>query len=101
MHQKLYVGNLTDATTEVELRVLFAEAGAVMACELSKGHASGKASRCAIVTMGSQVEAEEATRLFDAYALDHQALTVSAARPRTARRPFSERPMARGSGRRE
>ena len=101
MHTKLYVGNLTDATTERDLRELFTEAGMVTACELIKDRLSGQATGFAFVTMGSPGEAEEATRLFQAYALDNQALTVNAARPRTARRPYSERPMARGSGRRE
>jgi RNA recognition motif-containing protein len=96
MDQKLYVGNLTDATTESDLRELFTEAGTVTACELIKG-----SKGFAFVTMGSQVEAAEATRMFHAYALDNQPLTVSAARTREARRPYSDRPMARGSGRRE
>jgi RNA recognition motif-containing protein len=101
MHAKLYVGNLTDATTERDLRELFTEAGTVTACELIPDRANGQAKGLAVVTMASQGEADEATRLFNAYPLDHRALTVTAAMPRAARRPYSERPMARGSGRRE
>jgi RNA recognition motif-containing protein len=101
MNQKLYVGNLTDATTEGDLRELFTEAGTVTACELIKDRASGQSMGFAFVTMGSPVEAAEATRMFHAYALENQSLTVNAARPREARRPYSDRPMARGSGRRE
>ena len=101
MHAKLYVGNLTDATTERDLHELFTEAGTVTACELIKDRVSGQSNGSAFVTMGSRDEAEEATRLFNAYALDNRALTVNAARPRQARRPYGDRPMARGSGRRE
>lgn len=101
MNAKLYVGNLTDATTDSDLRELFTAAGTVTACELIQGRASGQSKGCAFVTMSSQIEAEQATRMFHAYALENRALTVIAAKPREARRPYSDRPLARGSGRRE
>jgi cold-inducible RNA-binding protein len=100
MNEKLYVGNLADSTTEVELRALFAQAGDVMACDLVRDRDSGLSKGFAFVTMGTEAEAEQATRQFHAYGLAERALTVNAARPRAARQMFGDRGMPRGSGRR-
>jgi hypothetical protein len=51
--------------------------------------------------MGTEAEAEHATRLFHAYGLAEHALTVNAARPRAARQMFGDRGMPRASGRRD
>lgn len=101
MHTRLYVGNLTVTTTARAVRELFTEAGTVTACELIRDHPSGRLTGFAHVTMSSYAEAEEATRLFNAYALDDRILTVKAAKTRAERRSYAERPMARTSGRRE
>ncbi len=100
MNTKLYVGNLSPATTERALRELFTEAGHVAACELIRDRDSGEPNGFAYVTMASSDEADEARRMFNAYALDYRALTVNAAKTRDTRRAYSDRPMARGSGRR-
>lgn len=98
MNEKLFVGNLAYSTTEDELRLLFTQAGNVTACELIKDRDTGQSKGFAFVTMGTQVEAEEATRMFNAHSLGERALTVNTAKPREPRRS-GERGMARGSGR--
>jgi RNA recognition motif-containing protein len=100
MNEKLYVGNLTYGTTENELRELFAQAGTVNSCELIKDRDSGQSKGFAFVTMATQAEAERATSMFNAYSLDNRSLTVNVAKPREARRSFSDRGTSRGSGRR-
>ncbi len=101
MNEKLYVGNLADTTTAAELRALFAQAGDVMACDLMLDRDSGQSKGFAFITMGTEAEAEHATRLFHAYGLAEHALTVNAARPRAARQMFGDRGMPRASGRRD
>jgi cold-inducible RNA-binding protein len=100
MNEKLYVGNLTYGTTETELRDLFAQAGTVSSCELIKDRDSGQSKGFAFVTMGSQAEAEKATSMFNAYSLNNRSLTVNTAKPREAKRSFSDRGPSRGSGKR-
>ena len=86
MNEKLYVGNLAYATTEADLRTLFAQAGSVTACDLVKDRNSGQSRGFAFVTMGSQAEAQKAIGMFNAYSLDERALTVNTAKPREERR---------------
>jgi RNA recognition motif-containing protein len=102
MNEKLYVGNLAYSTTETDLRELFAQAGTVSACDLIKDRDSGQSKGFAFVTMSTQAEAENATRMFNGQPLKERALTVNAAKPREERSGFGNRGggMARGSGRR-
>ena len=88
MNEKLYVGNLAYSVTEDDLRQLFAQAGTVTLCELIKDRDTNRSKGFAFVTMGTQAEAENATRLFNAYSLGDRSLTVSAAKPREARGSF-------------
>ena len=98
MNEKLYVGNLAYATTEDDLRQLFAQAGSVTACELIKDRDTGQSKGFAFVTMSTQAEAETATRMFNAYSLGQRALTVNAARPREARTGSGSRGGTRSGG---
>jgi RNA recognition motif-containing protein len=100
MNEKLYVGNLAYATTEDDLRQLFAQAGTVTACDLITDRDTGRSKGFAFVTMSTQAEAEQATQKFNGYSLDQRTLTVNVARPREERRSFGDRGMSRGSGRR-
>jgi RNA recognition motif-containing protein len=100
MNEKLYVGNLAYATTEDDLRQLFAQAGTVTACELIKDRDTGQSKGFAFVTMSSQAEAEKATQMFNAHSLDNRSLTVNPARPREERRSFGDRGSSRGGSRR-
>jgi RNA recognition motif-containing protein len=100
MNEKLYVGNLAYATTESDLRTLFAQAGSVTSCELIKDRDTGQSKGFAFVTMSNQAEAENATRMFNSYSLGDRPLTVNTAKPREARTSYGERGQFRGSGRR-
>ncbi len=91
MNEKLYVGNLAFATTEDELRQLFAQAGTVTSCELIKDRDTGQSKGFAFVTMSTQAEAEKATQMYNAYQLGSRALTVNTAKPREARPAYGSR----------
>lgn len=100
MNEKLYVGNLAYVITEGDLRELFGQAGAVTACELIKDRDTARSKGFAFVTMSTQAEAENATRLFNAYSLGDRALTVNIAKPRKARPTFAGGARRSGSDRR-
>jgi RNA recognition motif-containing protein len=82
MEVKLYVGNLSYATTEEDLRTLFAQAGAVASVALIKDRDTGYSKGFAFVEMGSQPEAAKAIQMFNGYSMDNRELKVNAARPR-------------------
>ena len=82
MEVKLYVGNLSYATTEDALRTLFAQAGAVASVALIKDRDTGYSKGFAFVEMGSQPEAAKAIQMFNGYSMDNRELKVNAARPR-------------------
>jgi len=92
MEVKLYVGNLSYATTEDELRTLFAQAGAVASVALIKDRYTGTSKGFAFVEMTTQVDAQKAINMFNAYKLGERSLTVNLAKPR------EERSGARRSG---
>ncbi len=85
MEKKLYVGNLSYATTEDELRTLFAQAGTVESVALIKDRDTGSSKGFAFVEMSSQSEAEKAISMFNGYSLADRALKVNMARPREER----------------
>lgn len=85
MGTKIYVGNLSYATTEDELRELFSQAGAVVSVALIKDRDSGQSKGFAFVEMSNQSEAENAIHLFNGKALGNRELKVNMARPREER----------------
>lgn len=85
MEAKLYVGNLSYATTEDELRTLFAQAGTVTEVALIKDRDTGTSKGFAFVTMSSQDEAKKAIDQFNGHTLGDRELKVNAARPREER----------------
>jgi RNA recognition motif-containing protein len=85
MEVKLYVGNLSYATTEDELRTLFAQAGTVASVALIKDRDTGSSKGFAFVEMTTQAEAQKAISMFNEYKLGERALTVNLARPREER----------------
>jgi RNA recognition motif-containing protein len=99
VNEKLSVGNLAHTITEDALRELFADAGAVVACELIRERDTHQSRGFAFVTMSTQAEAEKAMELFNAYALAGRPLTVNIAKPRTPRPAFGSPGGARASGR--
>jgi len=94
MSNKLYVGNLSFDTTEVDLQDTFAEAGTVSEVALMQDKFTGKSRGFAFVTMSSDEEAQKAISLFHGKTVQGRALTVNEARPR------EDRPGAGGGPRR-
>ena len=85
MKTKLFVGNLTHATTEDELGKLFAQVGNVTSIELISLPHLDTSRHIAFVDMSSRHEAEKAIRLLNGSHLNGRALKVNIARPREAR----------------
>jgi len=82
MSNKLYVGNLSFDTTEIDLQDTFAEAGTVSQVALMQDKFTGKSRGFAFVTMSSDDEAQKAISLFNGKTLQGRPLTVNEARPR-------------------
>ncbi|MBA4379830.1 MAG: RNA-binding protein [Anaerolinea sp.] len=97
MEKKLYVGNLSYATTEDELRTLFAQAGTVESATLIKDRDTGSSKGFAFVEMSNQSEAEKAISMFNGYNMGDRALKVNLARPREER-SFGSRGGGYGGG---
>ncbi len=91
---KLYVGNLSFQTLELELDELFQQAGKVTETVLMQDRATGQPRGFGFVTMGSPEEARKAVDMFHGKELGGRTLTVNEARPR------EERAGAGGGGRR-
>jgi RNA recognition motif-containing protein len=85
METRLYIGNMSNETTEQELRTLFAEAGTVSAVDLIMDRQTGKPKGFGFVTMSSQAEAEKAISLYDAKDFKSRTLKVNIAKPREER----------------
>ena len=85
MKAKIYVRNLSKATTPDELEMLFTRAGTVITVDLSKDRQSGISKGFAYITMSAQSEADRAVSLFNAYSFNDQELKVDLAKPREQR----------------
>jgi len=85
METRLYIGNMSHATTEQDLRTMFAEAGTVGAVDVIMDRQTGQSKGFAFVTMSSQAEAEKAISLFDAKDVNERTLKVNIAKPREER----------------
>ena len=87
MGNKLYVGNLSFDTTEIDLQDLFAGAGSVTEVALMQDKFTGKSRGFAFVTMSSDEEATKAVNEFNGKEVQGRRLTVNEARPREDRPP--------------
>jgi RNA recognition motif-containing protein len=85
MNNKLYVGNLSFETLEIELLDLFAQAGTVSDAIVMQDRATGQSRGFAFVTMSTPEEAQEAIRRFNGTDLHGRALAVNEAKPREDR----------------
>ncbi|HEY0789817.1 MAG TPA: RNA-binding protein [Chthoniobacterales bacterium] len=85
MSAKLYVGNLSFATTELDLQDLFAQSGTVVDVKIIQDKLTGKSRGFGFVTMSSDEQANEAISKFNGFSLDNRPLTVNEARPPEAR----------------
>ena len=85
METKVYVGNLSYATTEEELKNLFAQAGQVVSVTLIKDRDTGQSKGFAFVEMSNQADAEKAIQQLNGSAFGDRELKVNLARPREER----------------
>lgn len=85
MENKIYVGNLSFATTEDELRELFAQAGTITSVALIKDRDTGQSKGFAFIEMANQADAENAIRMFNGKSLGSRELKVNMARPKEER----------------
>ena len=85
MEVKLYIGNLSKATTQEELNTLFMQAGDVALVNIIKDRTSGESKGFGFVTMSAQSEADKAISMFNAYSLSDHELKVDLAKPREQR----------------
>jgi RNA recognition motif-containing protein len=85
MEAKLYVGNLSYWTSDDDLRTLFTQAGPVVSVAVIKDRDTGSSKGFGFVEMTSQVDAQKAISMFNAYQLGERPLTVNMAKPREER----------------
>jgi RNA recognition motif-containing protein len=85
METKLYVGNLSYQTTELDLRNLFTQAGAITSVSLITDRETGRSKGFAFIEMASQSEAEAAIKMFNGSRLGDREINVNIARPREER----------------
>lgn len=85
METKVYIGNISQQTTEQDLRTMFTDAGTVGAVDVILDRQTGKPKGFAFVMMGSQAEAEKAVSLFNEKSMNDHTLKVNIARSREER----------------
>lgn len=88
MSKKLYVGNLSYATTEDELHSLFTQVGPVTSVALISDRMTGQSKGFGFVEMETEKAAQEAIQRFNNHELNQRNITVSEARPPRERSSF-------------
>jgi cold-inducible RNA-binding protein len=83
MGRRLYVGNLSFNTTELELRDLFTQFGTVAETKMVTDRETGRPRGFAFVEMGSDQEAKQAIDELNGRELGGRALTVNEAQERS------------------
>ena len=83
MGKRLYVGNLSFNTTELELREVFSQYGTVAETKMVTDRETGRPRGFAFVEMSSDQEAKEAIEQLNARELGGRALTVNEAQERS------------------
>lgn len=96
---KLFVGNLNFATTQDEVRTLFAQAGTLSDVFLPLDRATGKPRGFAFVEYENAADAQDAIEKFNGHELGGRQLRVSEAQERVRRAPsFQPSPREYDSG---
>lgn len=95
---RLFVGNVPFQAAEIELQDHFAQAGAVLSCNLMMDRDTGKSRGFAFVEFGSSEEAEKAIEMFHNKEFHGRNLTVNVARPREERAPRRDGGSGGGGG---
>ena len=85
MGKKLYVGNLTYAMTEADVKQLFEQFGTVDSVAVIIDRDSGRSKGFGFVEMSSEEEAEAAIAALHGQDHDGRDLTVNEAKPRVDR----------------
>jgi cold-inducible RNA-binding protein len=83
MGKRLYVGNLSFNTTELELREVFSQYGTVADTKMVMDRETGRPRGFGFVEMGSEQEAKEAIDQLNGRELGGRALTVNEAQERS------------------
>ena len=85
MAKKLYVGNLSYATTEGDLSELFGTVGDVASVSLITDRSSGRSKGFAFVEMAEDSVAQKAIAQLNSRELDGREINVAEARPQVPR----------------
>ena len=80
--KNLYVGNLSFSTTEVEMRQMFEQYGAVDKANIITDRETGRSRGFGFVEMADESAAEEAISNLNGSEVEGRKLTVNEARPR-------------------
>jgi len=83
MGRRLYVGNLSYGTTEIDLRDLFAQAGTVADAKVVMDRETGRPRGFAFVEMSSDQEALAAIEQFNGREFGGRAINVNEAQERS------------------
>jgi cold-inducible RNA-binding protein len=83
MGRRLYVGNLSFNTTELELRELFSQYGTVAETKMVTDRETGRPRGFAFVEMGSDQDAKQAIDELNGRELGGRQLTVNEAQARS------------------
>ena len=86
MGRKLFVGNLSFALGEAELKQLFEQKGGVDSVTVMRDLDSGRSRGFAFVEMSTDEAAQKAITELNGYAVEGRNLTVNEARPKQERR---------------
>ena len=86
MGVEIYVGHLSAAVTEAEVRKLFSVAGTVTSVHLVRNSGSGELRGCGYIRMSTEDEAVEAISLLNGALLADQLITVKDVTKQTARK---------------
>jgi RNA recognition motif-containing protein len=85
MSTRLFVGNLSFDTNELELRELFGQSGQIVEVKLVTDRETGRSRGFAFVEMSSADEANQAISVLDGRELGGRTLKVNQAEARPAR----------------
>lgn len=86
MSTRLFVGNLSNDTTDAEIRNLFSEVGAVESCQLITDRDTGRSRGYAFVQMNSKEAADAVKQKFNGQDLHGRALKVNDAKAQNENR---------------
>lgn len=82
---KLYVGNISFSTSEMDLEDIFGEVGTVESAKIITDRDTGRSRGFGFVEMSSQEEGQNAISEFDGKEVDGRNLKVNEAKPRENR----------------